>query len=147
MANSIKESAEGVALQVTQPARDARLVLEDSDGDATYRAAVRVYGFDGLLLVLDRDKVSDRHAAELAASTARDTDSMYRVADTRIQHAGKGYQVQLLPAADAGFDLGDRAPVVTAPHALVIHDGFNARLAEDVADQRRWQAEHDESEG
>ena len=53
MVNEIKQSGtDGLALQVTKPARSAGLVEENSDGEATSLADVRVYAFDHLLLVL-----------------------------------------------------------------------------------------------
>ncbi len=147
MANTIKESGtEGLALQVTKPARAAELVEETSEGDATYRADVRVYSFDYVLLVVDITRVSADHIAELVASAARDTDSIYRAMDASVQTAGNGYQVQLPPARDAGFQEGDRAPCHTARGVLVISkdDGTfagvdAARLARDLVTIRKEQ--------
>jgi hypothetical protein len=147
MVNQIKRSGtEGVALQITKPARAAELVEETEDGTATYRADVRVYSFDHLLLVVDREKVSNEHIAELVASAARDTRSIHRAMDSTVHIAGNGYQVQLPPAADAGFSEGDRAPCHTARGVLVISkdDGTAAgadaaRLARDLVTIRRDQ--------
>jgi len=86
---------------------------------------------------VDRVSVSDR--AELIASTARDTKSIYRAGGARIQIAGNGYQVNLPPAEDAGFDEGDAAPVHPAPGLLVIttDDRHASRLAADLVTIRR----------
>jgi hypothetical protein len=147
MVNQIKESGtEGLALQITKPARAAELVEENSEGESTYRADVRVYAFDHLLLVVDVDKVPTRHTAELVASASRDTKSIYRAMDASVQIAGNGYQVQLPPARDAGFQEGDRAPCHTGRGILIItkDDGTSAaadatRLARDIVTIRTEQ--------
>ena len=149
MANKIKPSgADGLALQDTKPARAAGLVDENPDGDATYLADVRVYAFDQLLLVVNRDTVDTPAVTDLAVMAARDTDSIHRAMDASIQIAGNGYQVQLPPATDAGFTEGDRAPCHPAPGVLVIStdDGTpagadSARLAADLVSLRRHHLE------
>lgn len=136
MPNDIKQSADGLALQVTKPARKADLVLEDADGNATRRADVYVYGFDALLLVVDADQVAPAHRAELVASAARDTDTIHLGATATVSESGNGYQVQLPGCESAGFSLGDSAPAVPAPGVLLIHDGTQRRLAGDLAETR-----------
>lgn len=135
--NSIKDSADGLALQVTVPARTAGMVLENADGEATRLADVYVYGFDNLLIVVDADNVSASDRAGLIASAARDTDSIYRGTAASVQIAGNGYQVQLPGCQAAGFSTGDRAPVIPAQGLLLIHDGTQRRLAEDLKTQRQ----------
>jgi len=138
MANHIKQSgADGLALQVTTEARTAGLVIERGE-DRVDRADVRVYAFDGLLLVVDRD-LTDELVAELVAAGAQDTESVYRALDATITAAGNGSQVQLPPAEDAGFEVGDRAPVLTASDILVIHSANTVRLANDLITIRREQ--------
>jgi hypothetical protein len=132
MANSIKQSAGGLALQITQPARDAEFVLEDTDGTATRRAELYVYGFDDLLLLVDRENVAAAHRAELVASVAADTDSIHRGEIATVEIAGNGYQIQLPGCREAGLRLGDTAPVVVGSGILVIHDGSESRLANDL---------------
>lgn len=135
MPNNIQESgADAVALQITKPARAAELVEVDSDGDPTYRAAVRVYAFDDVLLVVDRDRVDPAAVAELVATVARDTASIYQAVDAGVHVAGHGYKVHLPMAADAGFDIGDTAPTHPAPNLLTItkRERDGTRLAEDV---------------
>ena len=140
MANQIKASgADGVALQVTTPARAAGLVEEDNDGEATYLADVRVYAFDDHLLVVDLEAVTTAHTTELVVAAAQDTDSIYQAKDASVQIAGNGYQVQLPTAEDAGFREGDSAPCQSARGILVISrddgttKGVNAaRLAADL---------------
>lgn len=139
MANSIKQSGGGLALQVTMPAREASLVKEDGDGEATYLADVLVYGFDDLLLVVDADRVDVGTRAELVASAASDTDSIHQGASASLEIAGNGYQVQLPGCRLAGFHEGDRAPVVSRQGLLCIHDGTQARLVEDLATIRDGQ--------
>ena len=140
--NRIKDSAGGLALQVTKETRDAGLVLENMDGEATRLADVIVYGFDDLLLVIDTDRVTAADRAELVASAARDIKSIYQGSKASIQISGHGYQVQLPGARDAGFNLGDKAPVRTVDSVLVIHDGTQRRLAEDLITIREEQIEH-----
>jgi hypothetical protein len=148
MANQIKSSgADGFALQVTKPARAAELVEEDEDGEATYLANVRVFAFDQLLLVIDRETVATEHTTELVVAAAQDTDSVYRAMDASVQIAGNGYQIQLPPAEDAGFRKGDTAPCQSARGVLVIlRDAGTAagaaadRIAGDLIAIRREQS-------
>ncbi len=139
MVNSIKESADGLALQVTKPARDADLVVEDANGDPKQLSGVYVYGFDNLLLVVGADHVSASDRAELVASATQDTESIHRGGTASIATAGNGYQVQLPGCRAAGFSVGDSAPVVPQQGVLIIHDGTQRRLAEDLAAIRREQ--------
>ena len=141
MPNAIKRSGEGLALQVTKPARAAGLVEENADSEPTRRAEVLVYAFDDMLLVVDVYRVAVADRAELVASAARDTKSIYRAAGARIQIAGHGYQVNLPPAEDAGFEEGDSAPVHPAPGLLVVttDERQAARLATDLVTIRRGQ--------
>jgi len=136
MVNSVKESGGGLALQVTREARDAGLVEENADGDATRLAGVYVYGFDGLLVVLDAERVSAADRAALVASAADDTNSIHRGDTAEVAVRGNGYQVQLPGCRTAGFRQGDDGHVVTAPGLLVIHDGTNGRLANDLTTSR-----------
>lgn len=133
MTNSIKESGGGLALQVTTPAREAGFVEEDAEGDATRLAGVYVYGFDGLLVVIDAEQVSTPDRGEIVATATTATDSIHRGEAATIEIAGNGYQVQLPGAESAGFTVGDTAPVVISPGLLVIHGKGDHRLAEDVA--------------
>lgn len=147
MMNQIKSSGEdGLALQVTKPARSAGLVDEDDEGEATSLAKVRVFSFDSLLLVVGLDTLSTKQVTELVVSAAQDTKSIYRTMDATVQIAGNGYQVQLPPAEDAGFHEGDRAPCQAAPGILLISkDGDTSverdasRLADDLVTIRREQ--------
>ena len=132
MPNSIKRSAGGLALQVTKPARQAELVVEDSDGTATRRAEAHIYGFDGLLLVVDSENVAMNHRAELVAAAAGDTASIHRGGKATVEIAGNGYQIQLPGCREAGFEVGDTAPVRAKKGVLMIHDGGNSRLAGDL---------------
>lgn len=146
MANKIKSSGEdGFALQVTKPARSAGLVEEDDEGEATFLAKVRVFSFDSLLLVVGLESLSTEEITELVVSATQDTKSIYRAMDATMQIAGNGYQVQLPPAEDAGFDESDRAPCQAAPGILLISKhgdtvGRDAsRLADDLVTIRREQ--------
>lgn len=134
MVNQIKSSGEdGLALQVTKPARSAGLVEEDDEGKATSLAKVRVFSFDSFLLVTGLDIVSTEEITELVVSAARDTKSIYRAIDATMQIAGNGYQVQLPPAVDAGFHEGDRAPCRAAPGILLISKASGTSIGRDTS--------------
>jgi hypothetical protein len=146
--NNIKEAGDGVALQITKPARAAELVEENEDGEATDRSNLRVHSFDGLVLVVDIEAVPDSDVAELVSSAAEDTGSIYRAETSRIQIAGHGYQVHLPVAEDAGFEIGDRAGTHPAPGIIAITkadpgEGSSAaaRLGKDIVTIRRAQLE------
>ena len=121
MPNQLTNTGDGLALQVTKPARSAGFVEETADGDTTRRAEVVAYGFDDLILVIDRDcdRVPMADRAELVALAAQTTSSIHRGIDTRIQHSGNGYRVQV-PATGTGFDAGDGLPCHAAPGLLVM---------------------------
>jgi len=139
MANSVKKSAGGLALQITNEARKAGLVVEDSEGTATRRAEVYVYGFDDLLLLVDNENVAVSHRAELVAAAARDSSSIHRGEVATVEIAGNGYQIQLPCCRDAGFEVGDSAPVAVGNGVIVVHDGSERRLAEDLLSIRTEQ--------
>ena len=143
--NRIKSPSEGLALQITEPARSAGLVEENNEGEATHLSKVRVHAFDNLLLVADRDPrvVKPEHVVELVSSAMRDTKSIHRAMDSKVQTSGHGYQVQLPPASDAGFRVGDSAPVQPAPGVLVVHRHMDdaARLGRDLVGIRRAQVD------
>lgn len=132
MVNNIKQSAGGLALQMTTHARDAGMIIEDDEGNATRRAQVYVYGFDGILLLVDSDTVAMGHRAELVATAASDTDSTHRGEVATVEIAGNGYQIQLPGCRDAGFELGDAAPAMTGNGIIVIHNRDTQRLASDL---------------
>lgn len=139
MVNSLKSSAGGIALQITKPARAAGLVEEDAEGDATRLASVYVYGFDGLLVVVDADRVSIEDRAELVVTAASDSSSIYRGEAASVEIAGNGYQVQLPGCKEAGFAIGDDGYTLPVDNVLLIHNGRHARLAGDLATIRREQ--------
>ena len=132
MANSIKQSAGGLALQITTEARETAMVVEDNDGAATRRAEVYVYGFDDLLLLIDSENVAVSDRAERVTAAARDTSSIHRGGVSTVEIVGNGYQVQLPGCRDAGFSLGDTDPVSVGDGILIIHDGEESRLAGDL---------------
>jgi hypothetical protein len=137
MVNSIKESADGLALQVTKPARDrAGLVEETSEGETKNLSDVFVYGFDGLLVVVGTD-VSPADRAELVATAARDTDSIHEGARATLATSGNGYQVQLPGCKAAGFLEGDSGHVRATDGVLFIHDGTQGRLIDDLMTVRQ----------
>lgn len=134
MANSIKESGKGVALQVTEEARKSGIVEETSEGEPTRRAEVRIHAFDSLLLIVDIGRVEEPHEAELVASAARDTKTAYRSNNATLQPSGNGYQIQLPNAKDAGLKVGQTTPAQVGDGVLIIHAGKPdcGRLADDL---------------
>lgn len=131
-----------MALQITKPARKARLVEEKQKGEATYMADVRVYAFDGFLLVGDRDKVDDGHIAELVRSAVGDRNSIHRAMNSKVMPSGHGYMIQLPCAEDAGFEVGETAPVgvdKSARGVLCISRDSRDHLIEDLLTIRREQ--------
>lgn len=146
MTNSIKQSGATVALQVTKPARSAGLVEENAEGEPIRRAPTVVYGVDGNLLIIDRDRVSLEDRAELVASAARDARSIHQGGYATIQVAGNGYQAELPEAAAAGFEVGTTSPVIPAPGMLVVSDGSagSNRRARDIASLRESQPSADD---
>lgn len=141
MPNKIKASADGLALQITKPARTANLAEERPDGEARRLSSVLVYAVDDALIVMDREAMDVEERSELVASAARDTRSVYRGVHAEVTISGKGYKVQLPNAADAGFREGDRAPTRTADRLLVITDGSRDanRLGRDLVTIRQEQ--------
>lgn len=143
MANSIKGPRSEPALQVTEDARAAGLVEEDKEGEVRRRAKVVVAGFDGLLVVMDREQIPVEERWELVQAAGGDTRSIHRITHAKIRNAGDGYSVQLRPAPDAGFEVGDRAPVYPARGAglLAITDsaGKQQRVAKDLVTIRQEQ--------
>ena len=142
MVNSLKSSAGGTALQVTKSAREAGLVQEDAEGDAIHLAGVYVYGFDGLLLVVDAQRVSSVHRSHMVTIAASRSESIYRGEAASVEIAGNGYQVQLPGCKAAGFEVGDDGHVVSADGVIVIHDGGQFDIADELVGIRRDQA-HD----
>lgn len=136
--NKIKRSGDGLALQVTKSARAAELV-EETDGEKTHIANIRVFAFDSLLLVVAIDRITDENVVELAISAALDTVSIHRVANASLQIAGNGYQIQLPGAADAGFHIGDRAACIPAPNMLIIAAEGTERIGADIVTIRKEQ--------
>jgi len=131
MVNSIKESADGLALQVTREARKAGLVREDTDGNPTDLSDVYVYGFDGLLLVI-RESVDMERRADLVSAAAGETGTVHGGYPSTLAVAGNGYQVQLPGCKAAGFREGDNGHVRATDGVLFIHDGTNGRLIDDL---------------
>lgn len=139
MANSIKQtSTDSAALQVTREARDAGLV-DEQDDDTTRLAPVNIYAFDGLLLVIDAERVDQSDIVELVTAAAGDTDSIYPGGKVQISVRGDGYQVALPSATDAGFRVGDTAPCLTAHGVLAIYREGTGRLARDLKAIRQEQ--------
>lgn len=129
--NCIKESGvDGVALQITKPARSAGLIEETADDVTTKLANVRVFAFNHLLLVIDRERVDRQNTAELVIIATKYTKSIYQSMNATVQIAGNGYQVQLPPASDAGFEIDDDPACHPSQNLICISkdDGTSAAL-------------------
>ncbi len=136
MVNSIKKGGDDeLRLQVTTPARHAGLVEEDADGDAIRLSSVYVYGFDGVILVISQS-VDMGYRAGLISTAAGDTGSMHGGYPATTAEAGNGYQVNLPGGSEAGFRVGDNAPVVTSDGVMIIHDVETRQIAEQLATKR-----------
>ena len=123
MPNSIRDSGHGLGLQVTKEARSAGLVEENSEGEPTKLADVRVYGFDDILLVFDLDskRLDAEEIVVLVADAAWETKSIYQGIDASVQGSGNGYLVQLPGVEDTGLRKGEEVVCRPAPDMLVIH--------------------------
>lgn len=145
MANSLKEHNDGLALQITREARAAGLAeTKNEDGlEGAERwsrlAPVRIYVFDGLVLVADRERVSMDKIAEIVKSAVGDTETMYHAARGQITPSGNGCMVSLPGVTESGMDKGDTVAVETASGLLVLHDGESERLARDLRSIREVQ--------
>lgn len=141
MPNQLTTAGDGLALQVTGPARSAGLVEEDADGATTHRSAVVAYGFDGCILVIDRDtdRVPMVDRVELVTRAAADSESIHRGIDTKIQHSGNGYRVQV-PTTGTGLAAGDGLPCHAAPGLLVMAPLDAAVRPRRLLETRRTQA-------
>jgi|AntDeeMinimDraft_4_1070355.scaffolds.fasta_scaffold03601_3 hypothetical protein len=144
MANSIKRPSDGLAYQITRPAREAGLVEENEEGDASYLATVRVHAVDGLLLIVDVDDLTNEEEADLHATAIQDTDSTYTSIEGSVTPSGNGYQVQVSNAPDANLMEGDTPSETTAPGVVILagksrNGGSIDRLASDLATIRNDQ--------
>lgn len=108
MVHDIKSSGEGLARQATKDIRQAGLVDESTvDGEIGTGRDVIVYGFDELLMVVDKQAVSATVRAELVATAARDTGSIHLGEPATVSVRGNGYQANLPGCTEAGFHKGD----------------------------------------
>ena len=131
--HSIKKAGEGLARQATEKVREAGLVDESTVGDGLGEGReVLVYGFDGLMLVVDKHEVSEADRAELVTSAASDTGSIYLGREATVGQRGNGYQVQLPGCTKAGFFEGDKAKSRAARNVLFIYDPDATQLVADL---------------
>lgn len=141
MANSLHVAGGGLSLQVTVPARSAGLVVENAEGDATYRADTLAYAVDEGVVVVDRDtdRVPMNDRVKLLTLAMEATGSVHQGINTSLQHSGNGYSVQV-PARDAGFEKGDALPCHAAPGVLVMTPLESDVPTTQMVDLRRRQA-------
>lgn len=150
MTNSIKSTGDGPALQITKEAQVSDLAEatdeEGIKGTARWNrlSKVRVYGFDDLLLVVDREMEAE-DVAELISAAARDTGSIHLGREASLRPAGNGCMVSLPGLGPTPFTVGDRTPAHPGPGLLVItrDDPNGVRIAEDLISIRRSQLDLD----
>ena len=145
MTHSIKPAGEGLARQATKDIRQASLVDESAvDDELGTGREVIVYGFDGLLMAVDRHDVAADVRADLVSTAAQGTDSMHLGEPARVSQRGNGFQIQLPGCRGAGFVEGD--DVRTRPAAGVLFvfgddDMDTSRLVDDLIAIRQGQDE------
>jgi len=137
---TIKAAGDGLARQATKAVREAGLVdessLDDEMGDGR---RVVVYGFDGLLIVVDEGRVSQSDRAELVSAAARDTDSIHLGQRAKVTVAGNGYQIYLPGCEAAGLHQEQKTGAMPVDGVVFIYksgDKDAVRLAEDLAEIR-----------
>jgi len=124
--NTIRDTGKKARIYVTREARTANLAEESTDESVdgpdrwTELADVRLYGFSGLMLAVNPEKISPSEIAELVASAARDTGSIFLGVEASIRPAGNGYVLSLPGHDHAGFRVGDDLSIHTAPDLLVL---------------------------
>jgi hypothetical protein len=143
MAHSIKPAGEGLARQATKDIRQAGLIDESAVDDelGTGREVV-VYGFDGLLMAVDRHGVGADVRADLVSTAAEATDSMHLGESARVTQRGNGFQVQLPGCREAGFADGDDVRTRPGDGVLFVFadgDVNTSRLVDDLIAIRQGQ--------
>jgi len=138
-----KRAAGGLAIQVTVLARDNGFIREDEEGNVRHRATeIYSYSFDGLILLVDTERVESPDRAELVAAAARDSGSIHYGGMTAISDAGNGYKVQLPGAVPAGFahtDGGADVHTAGGDGLLFVYRQDQRRLVDDLMVVRREQ--------
>jgi len=138
-----KRAAGGLAIQVTAVARDNGFIREDENGNVRHRATeLYAYSFDGLILVVDTERVEPFERADLVVVAAQDSESIHHGGTTAISDAGNGYKIQLPGAVPAGFAHTDgRADVHIAGEdgLLFVYHPDQRLLVDDLLVIRREQ--------
>jgi hypothetical protein len=124
--NVLRESGGGARIHVTREANTAELAVESSNDNQTrpdsWRelADVRIYGFDGAMLVVNHHKMSSAEIAELVTSAARDTSSIHLALESSIRTSGNGLALTPSGYEHAGFRIGDKLSIHPARDILVL---------------------------
>jgi hypothetical protein len=126
----------GLAIQVTEVARDNGFIWENDEGRVTKRAEdLYVYTFDALCLIINTDLVDGPDRAELVAMAARETESIYSGVAATVADAGNGYKVALPDATRAGFSLEDGYTEVNLrgfPGVICVYKAPTMHLVDDL---------------
>lgn len=91
------------------------------------------------------DRVTMVDYAKLVALVACETESIHRGINTRIQHSGNGYRVQV-PITGTGLQTGDGLPCHAAPGLLVMAPLDGGAGTRRLLEERRTQALDTEAE-
>ena len=136
MAHEIKPAGEGLARQATKDIRQAGLVDESAvDDELGQGREVLVYGFDGLMMAVDKYDVSEADRAELVSTAARDTGSIHHGEPAKVSQRGNGFQIHLPGCQPAGFVEGDSVRTRPADGVLFVFadgDMDATRLVDDL---------------
>lgn len=145
MPNKLKKSGGGTAIQITKPARQAGM-LKDNNSENLRLAEVRIYSFDRLLVATDIERMNQKEISEIIIQAIEGTQTVFDAKKGRIQSAGNGYQLQLPPAEDAGFEIGDTLECQSAP-GLLIFTGVGVNpIKSKLLETRRTQLSDDKND-
>ena len=145
MPNKLKKSAGGTAIQITKAARQAGM-LKDNNDENPKLAKVRIYSFDRLLVAIDIERMNQKEISEIIIQAIEETQTVFDAQKAGIQSAGNGYQLQLPPAEDAGFEIGDMLECQSAP-SLLIFTGVGVNpIKSKLLEIRRTQLSNDKNE-
>jgi len=134
MGNTVKTEGDSgaLALQITRSARAADLVEESTKQDGEKEVTVvdrmaplRTYAFDGFVLAVDRERVSDEHIVDLVTSVAEHTGTIYQSSKVKVQRSGHGFQIPVNIARDAGWE--EKHAIGTYPATGVLGLGLGEK--------------------
>lgn len=128
--NKIHKYDKAPAISATVQLRAAGLAEEVNDDDKTggekwkRLADVRVFGFDGLIIIFDRDEetLTDERVAEIVGQAVEYTNSAYLATDVKVRYAGNGCRVSLPVLKNTGMHVGDKPKILSSIDMVLIAD-------------------------